>query len=81
MHTPEHRLLLETLISLRRGAGVTQIELAQRLGKTQGFVSTIERGDRRVDVIEFCVIVRALGGDPVALFAALAEQLPAKMGI
>ena len=66
MHTPEYRLLLTSLIALRRGARVTQIELARRLGKTQGFVSSVERGDRRIDVIEFSVIVHALGADPAA---------------
>ena len=77
--TPAHKLLVKALIDLRRQAGVNQIELAQRLGTRQAIVSNIERGVRRIDVIEFCAIARALGGDPVVLFSELAAQLPMKL--
>jgi transcriptional regulator with XRE-family HTH domain len=79
--TPAYALLLERLRTLRREAGVSQVELAQRLGKNQAFVSTAERGIRRVDLIEFYAIVRALGGDPVATFAELAARLPPNVSI
>lgn len=38
---------------MREAAGVTQAELAERLGQTQTYVSKCERGQRRVDVVEF----------------------------
>lgn len=41
------------LIEARTRAGVTQVELAARLGRHQPFISFVERGERRVDVIEF----------------------------
>lgn len=69
------------LIASRRDAKVSQIELAARLGKTQSFVSQIERGVRRLDVIEFIAIARAIGLDPCELLARVAEKVPAKVDI
>jgi len=62
------------LMAARRQANVTQQELAARLGKPQSFVSEYERGQRRVDVVELLVISRALGADPVELFAEIARS-------
>jgi transcriptional regulator with XRE-family HTH domain len=81
MFTPAYGLMLEALMDLRRASGVTQVELAKRLGRTQAFVSTFERGIRRIDLIEFYAIVRALGGDPVVIFADLVRRLPKKVVI
>ena len=55
----------------RRKANMTQVELAARLGKPQSFVSALEAGKRRVDVIEFLLIARTLGADPLAIFAEI----------
>jgi transcriptional regulator with XRE-family HTH domain len=74
--TDSYRALLDLLIATRKRAGVTQVELANRLGRPQPFVSYIERGERRIDVIEFIVIARALSVDPHQLFADLIERLP-----
>lgn len=69
------------LTSLRREAGVTQVELSSRLGKPQPFISNIERGERRVGLIEFCAIVQALGGDPLEVMAQFVERLPEDLRI
>jgi transcriptional regulator with XRE-family HTH domain len=79
--TPAYGLMLEALLALRRSSGVTQVELAKRLGRGQAFISTLERGIRRIDLIEFYAIVMALGGDPVAIFADLVRRLPKKVAI
>jgi hypothetical protein len=49
----------------RRGRipGSSQRELADRLGKPQSFVAKVERGERRIDVIEFIAIAKAIGRD------------------
>jgi transcriptional regulator with XRE-family HTH domain len=65
-----------TLIAARKDAGVSQIELADRLGLTQSQISQIERGIRRVDVIEFYAIAKALKLDPTRLFDEVAKRLP-----
>lgn len=74
--TDAYGTMLEALVAARKRAGVSQVELSERLGKPQPFISKIERGVRRIDVIEFYVIARALELDPVALFGAIVRKLP-----
>ena len=64
VHTPAYKALLLTLIEARESAGLTQTDLAARLGATQSFVSKCERGERRLDVVEFVEFVKAMGSDP-----------------
>ena len=80
-HSEPYKLLLEMLIEARTRAGVTQVELAARLGRPQPFISFVERGERRVDVIEFYAIMKALGADPERAFRDLIEKLPDKLKI
>jgi transcriptional regulator with XRE-family HTH domain len=48
------------MIEARKNHGVTQTQLATRLNKPQSFVSKYERGDRRLDFVEFLEIANAL---------------------
>jgi transcriptional regulator with XRE-family HTH domain len=57
----DYKLFLRHLRAERRRVGVTQTELAARLKETQTFVSKVERGERRIDVIELRAICSALG--------------------
>jgi transcriptional regulator with XRE-family HTH domain len=61
VHTPEYTLLLRMLRELRQSAGVTQTELAERVGQTQSFISKWERGEVRLDVVQLLAICRVLG--------------------
>lgn len=79
--TDAYAAFLDVLVAARKEARVTQVELAARLGRPQPFVSYIESGERRVDVIEFYAISRALGHDPSALFARVVSQLPENVEI
>lgn len=63
LHTAEHRRLTAALAKARVDAGLTQYELADRLGVDQTYVSKYEGGRRRLDVVEFMRIVAALGVD------------------
>jgi len=47
--------------------------LAKRLGRPQSFVAKYEGGERRLDVVEFMTVARAIGADPVALLRALSK--------
>lgn len=79
--TGAHQHLVDALIEARRKSGLTQAQLAAKVGKDQTFVSIIERSQRRVDVLEFYVLARAMGADPVALFAEVARRLPKQVVI
>lgn len=60
--TPRYNNLMAKLVELRKQSGMTQSQLAKQLGKPQSFVAKYEGGERRLDVIEFVDVVRALGG-------------------
>ncbi|MBB3917194.1 helix-turn-helix domain-containing protein [Rhizobium fabae] len=62
--TERHKALIALLIEKREAAGLTQIELARKLGEYQSFVARLESGQRRVDVIEFLELSKILGFDP-----------------
>ena len=55
VHTRDYAALLELLIDVRR-AELAQAELGQRLPFEQPAIGKIERGERRVDVIELKMI-------------------------
>jgi len=61
--TREHAVLLKTLRQVRKEAGVTQVELAKRLKKSQSFVSKSEQGESRLDLVQLRTICGALGWD------------------
>ncbi|WP_149744019.1 helix-turn-helix domain-containing protein [Rhizobium sp. NFACC06-2] len=70
-HTTEYRLLVEILTDTRRKAGLTQQQVADRLGKPQSYVAKAEGAERRIDVVEFVKLANAMGEDPIALFRLL----------
>ena len=67
--------VVEVLAEVRRAAGVTQVELARRLGRPQSYVSKIERRERRVDPVEFFDWAEALSLDPAQLFDRLCARI------
>ncbi|QNN68768.1 helix-turn-helix domain-containing protein [Thermomonas carbonis] len=62
-----YQSLLTLLVEARNTSGLTQQQVADKLGRPQSFISKIENGDRRLDVIEFLEICRLLDTDPHAL--------------
>lgn len=75
VHTQAYKALLQTLIEAREAAGLTQVELAARLGATQSFISKCERGERRLDVVEFVEFVTAMGQEPRKVFDAFIGRI------
>lgn len=61
--TERHKALIALLIEKREAAGLTQSDLAAKLGEYQSFVARLESGQRRVDVIEFLALAELLGFD------------------
>jgi transcriptional regulator with XRE-family HTH domain len=69
----DYRIFLRELRSARKHRGLTQIDLAARLGETQSFVSKCERGERRLDILElraFCLAI----GTPLSDFVRRLEE-------
>lgn len=75
IHTAAYQYLLVLLVEARKSAGLTQQELSERLGRPQSYVSKFERGERRLDVIEFLEVARSLGIDPHAVIGKVVEAL------
>jgi transcriptional regulator with XRE-family HTH domain len=61
IYSAEQVELLKLLREKRKDAGLSQIELAMRLGRSQSFVSKYELGELRLDLVELSLICRALG--------------------
>jgi transcriptional regulator with XRE-family HTH domain len=70
---PKNRdeLLGQLLIDARRKAGLTQDDVAKKLGRKQAYVSKYELGQRKLDVIEFLSIAEAIGIDPIQIIKKL----------
>lgn len=68
-----HRKLIAVLTKARKAAGLTQRDLASRLKRPHSFVGRLEAGERRLDVVEFIEMARALDADPARLFAQLID--------
>lgn len=66
-----YKALIMVLLTARKEAGFTQSEFARRLGRRQQFVSLYETGERRLDVVEFCDVARALGLDPAIILTGV----------
>jgi transcriptional regulator with XRE-family HTH domain len=58
----------------REARGITQEEVAKRLGKPQSYVSKAEMGERRLDVVEFLHFMRAIEGEPHALLRGIERE-------
>lgn len=73
-HHPDYQTLLTLLRDLRERANVSQASLAESVRNTQTFISKVERGERRLDVVEFAEFCEALGADPVTAFRDYMRQ-------
>jgi transcriptional regulator with XRE-family HTH domain len=75
LHAPDYATFARLLREARLNAGLSQVELAERLGEDQSFVSKCERGIRRLDVIELRLWTLALGVGFGPFVAALDDEL------
>ncbi len=58
-----YKKFLARLVQARRDAGLTQVEVAKRLGKAHSFLSKCELGERRVDFVELQRLAKIYGKD------------------
>jgi transcriptional regulator with XRE-family HTH domain len=72
----EYKACIAAIIKARKDKGLTQQELADDLGKPQSFVAKYEKSQRRLDVAEFLMIMRAIGFLPPAAIKRVLEKDP-----
>ena len=61
IYTDEYAAFLRLLRKTREAARITQVQLARRIRQSQSFVSKVEIGERRLDVIQLRTILHGLG--------------------
>jgi len=71
VHHPRYQVLQAEMASLRRAAGLSQVELSEALGVGQSYVSKVERGEMYVDVMVFLDWCRACKVRPEEAIARL----------
>jgi transcriptional regulator with XRE-family HTH domain len=67
VYTVKYKDFLDRLIRARKEAGMTQVEVAEALGKHQSYVAKCENGERRIDIVELTQFAR-LYGKPLNYF-------------
>ncbi len=65
LHTPEWEFLRVMLKRMRKEQGFTQSQLSSALDQPQSFVHKVETGERKLDLRQFVLYVRALNADPI----------------
>jgi transcriptional regulator with XRE-family HTH domain len=64
VHSARYRRLRTLLIDARRAQKLSQADVAEKLGRVQTYVSKYERGERRLDLIEFLDVAAVLALEP-----------------
>lgn len=77
LYRPENQVFLATLRALRQRHGLTQVELADRLGRSQNYVTSAERGVIRLDGLQLRDWCQACGVDLVAWATEIEQALSA----
>ena len=68
IHDIRYKNIIDIIIQARKEKGLSQSELAQKLGFTQPDISKIERLERRVDLIEFLDLLETISGGDIDFF-------------
>ncbi len=74
--SPDYRALIDALKDARTQAGISQRELARRIGKPPSFVNKIELLERRLDVLEFIALAETMGFRADELLRRVRGDLP-----
>ena len=75
LHTPEYAALIRVLVETRKQHGLTQQDVADKLRKPQSYVAKVEGGERRLDVVEFIALSKAMQIDPNYLFSDVLTRM------
>lgn len=74
IYSEEQRIIQTLLIQLRKEQGWRQIDLAEKIGMSQQFISRYEEGQKVLDLPELGQICRALG-IPLIEFVRMYEDM------
>jgi transcriptional regulator with XRE-family HTH domain len=77
--SPSYQAAIGAIIEARTAQGLTQRQLAELLDKPRSFISKIETRERRLDIVEFIAVARALGLDPGALLDRVVGALSGRL--
>ncbi len=75
IYRPEYEVFLDVLKRRRIEAGLTQVECSKALGRPQSFMSDVERGSRRLDIIQLRDLCKVLGFDLLTLVLEFEKAL------
>jgi transcriptional regulator with XRE-family HTH domain len=75
IYSRQGECLRETILELRREAGLNQRQLAARLKRERNLIGRLELGERRLDVVEFYWICKACGANPEIIARKLMKKL------
>ncbi|PBN41355.1 helix-turn-helix transcriptional regulator [Sphingobium sp. D43FB] len=76
IYSDAQKSVARAFVHARHEAGLKQADLAAAIGKHQSYISDIERGQRRIDVLELYVIAIAMGIAPTDFYQALVQDVP-----
>jgi len=74
-NSKEHKILVELLYQLRVSSGLRQSDLADMLKVPQSFISKIESGERRIDLIELRTILKCFKTNIIELSIELEKRI------
>lgn len=74
LHHKRYAKLRSVLKEVRQSAGLTQVQLAERLSMEQSNLSKIERGERYLDTLLFIDFCKACGAVPAEVIARMDDS-------
>ncbi|GLH35310.1 transcriptional regulator [Pseudomonas sp. BR1R-5] len=78
IYRPEHQALLNLLKKYRSEAGLTQVQCSKALNRPQSFISDVESGTRRLDIVQLRDLCAVLGISLMELVQELEAAIKAE---
>ena len=75
----EHVIFLQVLKRMRVESGMTQAQCSAALGRTQSFMSDVERGVRPLDTVQLRDLCQVLGHDLIGFTKSFEHALSSEM--
>lgn len=75
---PRYRAMIDQLVALRHEAGLTQRDVADRLGVVQAYVWKVEKYQQRLDPLQLVEWLRAIDADEKKFLIEVVAAVPSK---